>query len=107
MPAGIRCPIITFSFRPTSVSTFAEIEAFGTENHLECNKLKWFEYAYSLLYSGHRFRGKTLDVGSAKSAPTNPVQPNSKKNNGMYYQFDQYDENDLDIPAFIRNRKVE
>lgn len=46
---------------------FTDIQNFGKEHSLECNKLKWFEYAYSLLYSGHRIRGKTLDVGSARS----------------------------------------
>ena len=46
---------------------FTNIQNFGEQHSLECNKLKWFEYAYSLLYSGHRIRGKTLDVGSARS----------------------------------------
>jgi len=46
---------------------FTDIQKFGIKYSLECNKLKWFEYAYSLLYSGHRIRGKTLDVGSARS----------------------------------------
>jgi len=47
---------------------FSDIRKFGEDHSLECNLLKWFEYAYSLLYSGHRFRGKVLDVGSARSA---------------------------------------
>jgi len=46
---------------------FKEIQSFANKNNLECNNLKWFEYGYSLLYSGHRFRGKVLDIGSAKS----------------------------------------
>lgn len=52
---------------PEIASLFADIQEFGAKHSLECNKLKWFEYAYSLLYSGHRIRGKTLDVGSARS----------------------------------------
>jgi SAM-dependent methyltransferase len=40
---------------------------FAGQYDLEFNRLKWFEYAYFLLYSGHRHRCKTLDVGSAKS----------------------------------------
>lgn len=52
---------------PEIESLFADIKLFGIEHSLECNELKWFEYAYSLLYSGHRIRGKTLDVGSARS----------------------------------------
>lgn len=53
--------------RSEVASLFADIQEFGAKHSLECNKLKWFEYAYSLLYSGHRIRGKTLDVGSARS----------------------------------------
>ena len=44
-----------------------EIDRFSKTHFLEFNKLKWFEYSYCLLYSGHRHRGKVLDVGSAKS----------------------------------------
>ena len=45
-----------------------DIRKFAQQNNdLEFNELKWFEYAYSLLYSGHRHRGNVLDVGSAKS----------------------------------------
>lgn len=43
------------------------IQAFAKQYGLEFNGLKWFEYAYALLYSGHRHRGSVLDVGSAKS----------------------------------------
>lgn len=46
---------------------FTDIQNFGEKHSLECNRLKWFEYAYSLLYSGHRIKGKTLDIGSARS----------------------------------------
>lgn len=46
---------------------FADIQEFAKNHSLECNELKWFEYAYSLLYSGHRIRGKILDIGSARS----------------------------------------
>lgn len=52
---------------PEIDNLFSDIQEFGAKHSLECNKLKWFEYAYSLLYSGHRIRGKTLDVGSARS----------------------------------------
>jgi 2-polyprenyl-3-methyl-5-hydroxy-6-metoxy-1,4-benzoquinol methylase/organic radical activating enzyme len=45
----------------------ARIAAFAKQHKLEFNRLKWFEYAYLLLYSGHRHRGKVLEVGSAKS----------------------------------------
>jgi ADP-heptose:LPS heptosyltransferase/glycosyltransferase involved in cell wall biosynthesis/2-polyprenyl-3-methyl-5-hydroxy-6-metoxy-1,4-benzoquinol methylase/cytochrome c-type biogenesis protein CcmH/NrfG len=45
----------------------SEINAFSHKYKLEFNPLKWFEYAYSLLYSGHRHRGRVLDVGSARS----------------------------------------
>ncbi len=44
-----------------------EIDSFAREHNLEFNPLKWFEYSYAILYSGHRHRGKVLDVGSAKS----------------------------------------
>lgn len=44
-----------------------DVGAFATEHNLEYNNLKWFEYSYALLYSGHKHRGKVLDVGSAKS----------------------------------------
>lgn len=47
---------------------FSDIQKFGEDNSLECSPSKWFEYAYSLLYSGHRFRGKVLNVGSVRSA---------------------------------------
>lgn len=52
---------------PEIDNLFSDIRKFGEKHSLECNLLKWFEYAYSLLYSGHRIRGKTLDIGSAKS----------------------------------------
>lgn len=45
-----------------------DIRTFAKENNLEYNNLKWFEYAYFLLYSGHRHRCKVLDTGSAKSS---------------------------------------
>lgn len=44
-----------------------EIEVFSRTNNLSFNPLKWFEYAYCLLYSGHRHHGNVLDVGSARS----------------------------------------
>ncbi len=44
-----------------------EIRHFCRDNELEFNRLKWFEYAYTLLYSGHAPGGKVLEVGSAKS----------------------------------------
>lgn len=43
---------------------FTDIQNFAKEHSLECDESKWFEYAYSLLYSGHRIRGKTLVVGN-------------------------------------------
>ena len=45
----------------------SEIAEFANQHQLEFNPLKWFEYSYCLLYSGHRHRGKVLEVGSAKS----------------------------------------
>ena len=44
-----------------------DIDSFARQHNLEYNPLKWFEYSYAILYSGHRHRGKVLDVGSAKS----------------------------------------
>ena len=44
-----------------------EIVFFASQHSLEFNPLKWFEYSYAILYSGHRHRGKVLDIGSAKS----------------------------------------
>jgi 2-polyprenyl-3-methyl-5-hydroxy-6-metoxy-1,4-benzoquinol methylase/MoaA/NifB/PqqE/SkfB family radical SAM enzyme len=44
-----------------------KIKEFSKKFGLEYNFLKWFEYSYFLLYSGHRHGSKVLDVGSAKS----------------------------------------
>jgi 2-polyprenyl-3-methyl-5-hydroxy-6-metoxy-1,4-benzoquinol methylase len=46
---------------------FKEILSFAKSHKLECNKLKWFEYAAVLLYSNHKDRCEVLEVGSAKS----------------------------------------
>ena len=34
-----------------------DISSFARKNKLEYNKLKWFEYSYFLLHSGHRQEG--------------------------------------------------
>ncbi len=44
-----------------------EVSEFSAKYNLEYNPLKWFEYSYTLLYSGHRHGCRVLDVGSAKS----------------------------------------
>lgn len=44
-----------------------KIAVFSNENGLTFATIKWFEYAYCLLYSGYTHRGKVLDVGSAQS----------------------------------------
>jgi len=44
----------------------ARIAEFAKKHGLIYAPSKWFEYAYLLLYSGHRHRGKVLEVGSAK-----------------------------------------
>ncbi len=54
--------------RPEIKHLAGRISGFAEKHKLEYNRLKWFEYAYLLLYSGHRHRGKVLEVGSAKSA---------------------------------------
>lgn len=54
--------------RPEIDYLFRKIVAFSKKYKLECNNLKWFEYAAVMLYSGHKHRGKVLEVGSAKSA---------------------------------------
>ena len=53
--------------RPEIQKLCHTINQFAREHQLEFNSLKWFEYAYALLYSGHRHGCKVLDVGSAKS----------------------------------------
>lgn len=54
-------------FRPEIANLTGSVLGFAKLTGLEFNRLKWFEYAYSLLYSGHRHRGVVLDVGSARS----------------------------------------
>ncbi|GAF71194.1 unnamed protein product, partial [marine sediment metagenome] len=53
--------------RPECKHLSSDIDSFAKTHGLEYNKLKWFEYCHFILYSGHRHRGVTLDVGSAKS----------------------------------------
>lgn len=53
--------------RPEIQYLVKDIKSFANQHDLEFNLLKWFEYSYAILYSGHRHRGKVLDVGSAKS----------------------------------------
>lgn len=53
--------------RPEIKHLIGKISRFAEKHSLEYNTGKWFEYAYSLLYSGQRWGGKVLDVGSAKS----------------------------------------
>lgn len=55
------------SNRREIVTLVQEIQDFAQRNNLLFDRRKWFEYAYAILYSGIRHRGKVLDVGSAGS----------------------------------------
>ena len=46
---------------------FEEVKGFSKKIGMPFHELKWFEYAYALLYSQHQYPCKVLDVGSAQS----------------------------------------
>lgn len=80
---------------PEIKTLMADIDSFSRKYDLEFNHLKWFEYAYSIFYSGHRHRGSVLDVGSAKS-----VFP-------YYLASKGYDVTTLDVADFDYREKLE
>ena len=46
---------------------FEEVKGFSKKIGMPFHELKWFEYAYALLYSQHQYPCKVLDVGIAQS----------------------------------------
>lgn len=54
-------------FLPRTRQLFGELLKISEKVHVPFHQLKWFEYAYALLYSQHQYPCNILDVGSAET----------------------------------------
>lgn len=52
---------------PRNQQLFGELLNLSGKINVPFHQLKWFEYAYALLYSQHQYPCKVLDVGSAET----------------------------------------